>query len=154
MVLVLFVLCTTWPCKESNRISRDGLPYEARTAVSVLFYQPENGQAHMVGMGDVLTVVFDGKTGALKYQQKARVYQQGRAAWAPLDIQMLASSKPAVAAFAAQALQKETWVLTDGDISVQMSDGIWSEFPTRDHEIRQEDAAYIESQLAVDRIQA
>lgn len=141
-------------CKESNRSAHDGLPYEARTAVSALFYQAESRQAHVLGMGDVLTVVFDGKTGALKYQQKARVYQQGKAAWAPIDIQMLASSKPQVAAFAAQALQAETWEMADSDIVVQMSDGIWSEFPTRDQEIRQHDAAYIESQIAVDTIQA
>lgn len=138
--------------KSRNTLSSDGLPYEARTAIHALLYHAETGLAHVIGVGDVLTVVFDGKTGALKYQQNARVYKQGKAIWAPLDLQLLASAKPQVVVFAEQALQINTWQLADDDIIVQMSDGIWSEFPTINEEIQEGDVTYIETQLAFKNI--
>ncbi len=136
-----------------NQLSSDGFPYDARTAISAVYFNGLSNQATVVAIGDVLTVVFDGKTGIMKYQQNARVYNQGGSIWAPVDIQMLAHSNPEVVRFARSAIQHQTWCLDENDVIIQMTDGIWSEFETIDQETKTNDGIYIETQLKLENIQ-
>lgn len=139
--------------KAKNATSQDGLPYDGRTAMSALTFNSKTKKARAVSIGDTLTVIFDGKTGDLKFQQEARVYNQGGAIWAPLDLQMLAHAKPNVAQFAELALQVNEWDLEDNDIVVQMSDGIWAQFSTEDIEIKLENgASYLATRLKIKNI--
>lgn len=139
--------------KAKNALSHDGLPYDGRTAMSALAYNPQTKKAQVVSIGDTLTVIFDGRTGALKFQQEARVYNQGGAIWAPVDLQMLAHSKPIVAQFAESALQIDQWDLEENDIVVQMTDGIWSQFNTEDIEVKiSKDVSYLATRLTIKNI--
>lgn len=139
--------------KTKNAMSQDGLPYDGRTAMSAITYNPRTKRAKIVSVGDTLTVIFDGKTGALKFQQEARVYNQGGAIWAPVDLQMLAHSKLKVAQFAESALQINQWDLEESDIVVQMTDGIWSQFNTEDSEVKiTKDVSYLATRLTIKNI--
>ncbi len=135
--------------KKANQISASGFPYDGRTAMSTLAFNAQSKQAHVLAIGDTLTIVFDGYTGNVKYQQKARVYNQGGSIWAPVDLQLLANKNQSVANFAQSTIQELHWQLEENDIVIQMSDGIWSEFPTLDQEYAIDGASYIETELAI-----
>lgn len=139
--------------KSMNKTSSMGLDYDGRTAISAIDYSHQAHEAYVASIGDTLTVVFDGKTGAVKYQQEARVYNQGGAIWAPVDLQMLAHKNAGASKFAQSALQMAIVPIERDDIVVQMSDGIWSQFKTKDHEVKLEKTAYIGTRLDINNIQ-
>lgn len=138
--------------KKINKKSASDLPYDGRTAMATLTYNAYKQQATVLAVGDALTIVFDGKTGNVKYQQKARVCNQGGSIWAPEDLQLLSHHIPSIAHSAQANIQEYHWDLEEDDIVVQMTDGVWSEFQSQDEEHHLDKSSFIETKLSVSNI--